>query len=275
MLLSTSTPKMSNVQGELLIDYFGVGASHMRQMQVLSFDSETLTLKVVVDGQPVTLKSYGTQSCKHSIICENIEVAYIGDNHYAYRMGLMDFEEVPLFSDKFVEVAKGKTWVVMPTGDLTHGLVMVPIEIMPKVVTDITSWDNTSTTLFVWQYPDRYSLVVQNLATGEVYYGDFSLDTFDDLGRRGSILPGDTAWGYLHVEQYGDTDPYIRNFLYLSQSKPDLQTMQAAVDYYQLKHSSGGIKYGPGMVCFDLLYSPETPEDTAVAKQYCGVYITK
>ncbi|HOX96663.1 MAG TPA: hypothetical protein PLI45_04780 [Candidatus Woesebacteria bacterium] len=270
--MTNRTQKNLHSKGQTLQEYSEAVGFHFASMQVLSFDESEQTLQTVIDGQPVTLRSYGTQDCEYYYPCNNLEVVYIGDNHFVEHMGMIDFYKESLFTDEFVIETKGVDWVVMDLGDYpVYGLVMVPADIMPEVVDDISEWNDTSTTLYIWRYSMGPDSIIQNMTTGEIFYGEVSLSTFDDLGRMDVIHPGTTAWGYLHVETYDGANGEPETQLYLSQSAPDLQTMQKAVDYYVSEYGSTA-NYGPGFVCFLLQYYARSDYDTAVAKQYCGVY---
>jgi len=100
---------------------------------------------------------------------------------------------------------------------------------MPKMVTDISSWDQTEATIYVWPVPSEWtSIIVENITTNEVFLvpgGVSYIRTIDNQHNEYRLIWEDYLWGYVHVER----DVWGMFEIVITQSEPDYTLYPAAV----------------------------------------------
>jgi hypothetical protein len=182
----------------------------LTSFSVTSCSADTKSMSVFFNGNVIDLVDDDPGS-----------VAYIGS-----YPSVNDFETVSMFSKEFCDANIGIDFTAMQNAEMDTkqiSLVLIAVDKMPSLTTDLTTWDKTTATLVAWKYPS-YPMVVENITTGESALLPY-VTTFDDQGNFSLLMPGNRMWGVVNVEPDA-TFGFSTN---LTQSMPDMDKLKQAV----------------------------------------------
>lgn len=275
LALSTcELPDSNQPQGITLETLLGevIGYSQPVKFSMVSYNGDNHTMEVLVDGVPYTLVEG-----KNEGVWDTDRVDFAWDDYGLTKFGQLH----DLFSEATVQSMEEKGndfWAFPKGGAYNRMLVLVPVDVMPKIISDVSRWDMTEAVISVWSVsPFPASRIYENVTTNEVVFGDYLyVMTYDDQHNARPLLSNGFLWGYVHVEKEDSHGDYT---VYLSQSEPDFSKYPEAVELMQLAYpeSANPITVdsysGLGQVCDALssaiYYDRANREEV---KQVCGVY---
>ena len=270
MMLSACAPKAP--QGITLEELLSeIDSDNPVSFSLVSYDSAAHTMNVLVNDVPYTL----VESKKDSSGIPGTDKVIVA----CEEQGLFYFNyEIDLFSDEAVKEIQrvGNDLVAFPEGNpYRRTLVLVPVDIMPKVVSNIYFWDDTEAVIYKWPVYFGSRPIFENVTTNEVVIGQDRFFTYDDQHTTRQMVSGGYVWGFIHVEK-DDNSNYS---VYITQSAPDFSLYPAAVElmhrYYPESYYTESDFLGYGQVCGALTSAVfEGRGDSEDVIAVCGVFFS-
>ncbi len=213
--------------------------------------------EVILNGKAETVK---INDCSKMVVA-----------HGKYPSGAVQFMEYE-FSPEFFDQHKGVEYTAILDRFDYETLVLVPNTEMPKSASsddlNASSWNKTKATVAVWDYPVNPH-VVENMTTGEVAFF-YIIGTYDDNSRQSFLYEGDSAWGWISIE-----DASGFQTMNITESQPDYTKLEQAMVLANESFPEQNFS-GPSSACYTLNYSYNGGKlDKALVNDLCQMYYTK
>lgn len=226
------------------------------EFQVFDFDEQTGVLSVLYAENNLQL-----QDSKNTVV------------YIAQDLENQSWKKSLLFSNEFFDYAKGNKYMMTidigqdnDSGEYLDYLVLVPIEMMPKVLysyDEVQKWNGEYAQVTTWAYPINRFMVLQ-IETGDVaivrnlyLYGPF----------RFSIGTSADFDGFVNVE----SDPIYGYTINVTTTKIDESKAQKAYAWYQFFHPKAYWTFSPGDACWFVVNNGSFLEKW-IFKGLCGAY---